>query len=304
MDGYRLLLVLLVLVGLVATSGASCPRVVPPQNDLFTRPVLPPSPTLDQIITAVNGNSNQIQSFAANRATITGPGMPALRASVFFQQPRRFRLRAETALTGPEFDLGSNDELFWLWVRRNQPQALYYCRHEQYPTSPARRTLGIEPDWLVEALGITRFDPSLPHQGPFPKPGGRYEIRTISETPDGPSTKITIVDGQQALVVEQHLLDAQGQLVASAVASQHRRDPLTMLVLPRVVDIRWPKADLTLRVDLGVVEINRISANTAELWSMPQYEGWPAVDLCNPNLQFNNPPPSTSQSRWRGSRWD
>ena len=212
MDGHRAGLLLTVGVVLLAASGASCPRVVPPQGNLFSQAVLPPSPSLEQIIAAVNNNSQQIQTFSTNRATINGAGFPALRASVFFERPRRFRLRAETALTGPELDLGSNDELFWIWVRRNQPQALYYCRHDQYPTSQARQALGIDPDWLVEAVGITQFDPSLPHQGPFPRPNNRYEIRTIRETANGPTTKITIIDGSQALVLEQHLLDSQGQL--------------------------------------------------------------------------------------------
>jgi len=303
MDGLRTCLALLVLVALTAASGASCPRVVPPQSEMFTRPVLPQNPTLEQILAAVNGNSRQIQSFGTNRATISGPGLPSLRASVFFQRPQRFRLRADTTLTGPELDLGSNDDLFWIWVRRNQPPALLYCRHEQYPQSQARRTMGVEPQWLVEALGIAEFDPALPHQGPYPLPGGRYQIRTIRETPDGPNTKITIIDGAQALVLEQHLLDAQGQLVASAVASQHRRDPLTMLVLPRVVDIRWPKAELTIRVDLGAAEVNRLSADTTELWTMPTYQGFPPVDLCDPSLRFAPPPSQTvTQTGWRAGR--
>lgn len=303
MDGSRAYVRLLVLVGLLAASGASCPRMVPSQDPLFTRPVLPPSPSLEQIVAAVNGNSQQIRSVSTNRAIITGPGLPALRASVFFQRPGRFRLRAETALTGPELDLGSNDELFWIWVRRNQPPALFYCRHAMYPQSQARRALGIEPAWLIEALGITEFDTALPHQGPFPLAGGRYQVRTIRETIDGPTTKLTIIDGSQALVLEQHLLDAQGQLLASAVASQHRRDPLTMLVLPRVVDIRWPKADLTLRIDLGPAEVNRLGENTAGLWTMPSYEGFAPVDLASPDLQFApSPIPATTLRGWRAAR--
>jgi hypothetical protein len=300
MDGHRAGLLLTVGVVLLAASGASCPRVVPPQGNLFSQAVLPPSPSLEQIIAAVNNNSQQIQTFSTNRATINGAGFPALRASVFFERPRRFRLRAETALTGPELDLGSNDELFWIWVRRNQPQALYYCRHDQYPTSQARQALGIDPDWLVEAVGITQFDPSLPHQGPFPRPNNRYEIRTIRETANGPTTKITIIDGSQALVLEQHLLDSQGQLVASAITSEHRVDPLTLLVLPRIVDIRWPKSQLSLRIDLGAVEINRQPSYSPELWLLPTYDGWPPVDLCNPNFQFA--PTGAPRAAHRGRR--
>ena len=101
--------------------------------------MLPPSPTLEQVIEVVNRNNSQIRSFSTNRASISGSGFPSLRASVAFERPRRFRLRAETGLTGTEFDLGSNDELFWFWVRREQPPAMYYCRHDQFASSQARQ---------------------------------------------------------------------------------------------------------------------------------------------------------------------
>ena len=290
MEGYRNALLLLVLAGLTVLGGASCRSLVSSYTNPLP-PALPPSPSLQQIISVVNRNSSQIASFSTNRAVLSGQGFPTLRASAAFQRPRRFRLRAEMGLTGPELDLGSNDELFWIWVRRNEPQAIYYCRHEQFAASPVRHALPIDPDWLIEALGIAEFDPALPHQGPFPLSGGRFEIRTVRETADGPTTKVTVVDGVRGVVLQQHLFDPRGQLTASAVTSQHRRDPLSGLIMPRVVDVRCPKAQFSMRIDLGNVEINRPLANPMELWTMPRYEGWPAVDLGSPNLQFAPAPP-------------
>jgi len=308
MEGYRNVFVLLALTGLVVPGGASCRHLVPYNPDPLP-PALPPTPTLQQIITVVNNNSSRIQSFSTDRAVLSGEGFPTLRANVVFQRPRRFRLRAELGLTGPEIDLGSNDQLFWIWVRRNEPRALYYCRHEQFAASPVRQALPIDPNWLIEALGIAEFDPALPHQGPFPLSAGRLEIRTVRETADGPTTKVTIVDGVKGVVLEQHLFDPQGQLTASAVTSQHRRDPLSGLVMPRIVDVRCPKAQFSMRIDLGNVEINRPLPNPAELWTMPGYQGWPAVDLGNPNAftpgteatlrrrDLRSVPPAASRSR-------
>ena len=209
----------------MALSGASCPQTLQRYTNPLPR-VLPPSPTLEQVIDVVNRNSSQIHSFSTNHASISGPGFPSLGASVAFERPRRFRLRAGTGLTGTEIDLGSNDELFWFWMRRNQPPAMYYCRHDQFATSQARQTTPFEPGWLIEALGVTEFDPALPHQGPYPLPNDRLRIDTIRNTPEGPVTKITIVDGSQGWVLEQHLFDARRRLLASSVASGHRRDPL------------------------------------------------------------------------------
>ena len=135
MDGYQRRMLLVVAVGLFALSGANCPHFVQ-----YTSPlprVLPPSATVEQVIQAVNQNNGQIQSYSTTTATISGPGWPTLRASIAFQRPRLFRLRAETGLTGPEVDLGSNEQIFWFWVRRNQPPGVYFCRHEQFATSRA-----------------------------------------------------------------------------------------------------------------------------------------------------------------------
>jgi len=284
MDGYRRVLALLVPVGLFCLSGAQCPC-------MFWRPapamphVLPPSPTLEQVTQVVNGNSSQVQSLLATGATLSGSGFPTLRTNLAFQRPKRFRLQAEW-MTSPELDVGSNDELFWFWVKRNEPPAVYYCRREQFAMSPARQMIPIEPDWLIEALGVVEFDPALPHEGPIVLPDGRLEVRTIRNTPAGPVTKSTIVHAQSGWVLEQRFYDTVGRLVARAVASRHQRDPLTGVTLPGVVDISCPLAQFSVRIDLGKVEVNRLSGDPGELWTMPTYQGAPLVDVCDPSLPF------------------
>lgn len=296
MDGYRRLLLLATVVVLTAASGASCPRMVQQYTGAGPR-ALPPSATLQQVIEVVNANSSQIHSFATNHATITVPGTPVLRANLAMERPRRFRLRAETSLTGPEVDLGSNDELFWVWIRRDPQQAVYYCRHDQFAQSNARHMIPIAPTDLAEALGLAGLDPGLPHQGPTVRRDGRLEISTIRETDLGPTTKVTVVDAATGWVVEQHTLDTQNQIIMSVWASKHRRDPLSGLVMPKVVTIRCPRKQFLITVDLGNVTINTSSGDRAELWAMPNYPGTRLVDLADPNIQFSQAAESRSFSR-------
>lgn len=283
-SSFRPLCRLIVSVGLLSLCGASCPKTLQHYTNPLPR-VLPPSPTVEQVVEVVNRNSMQIRSFSTNHASISGPGFPSLGASVAFERPKRFRLRAGTGLTGTEVDLGSNDELFWFWFRRNEPPAVYFCRHDQFAASPARQAMPFEPGWLIEALGVVEFDPALPHQLTV-QSGDRLRIDTIRNTPQGPIKKVTIVDGSQGWVLEQHVFDAQQRLVASAVAGQHRRDPLSGLVMPKTVNIHCPPAQFSMLIDLGNVEINRLSADSSTLWQMPSYPGASVVDLSNPNLQM------------------
>src|SRR5205085_2929387 len=154
--------------------GAGCPS----WTNKYSAPpphVLPAGPTLDDVIRVVNENTNRVQSLYSSEATISIPLTPSLRANLAWERPRHLRLRAETTLSGPELDLGSNDALFWFWVRRMQPPAVFYCRHEQYSASAARTLLPVQPDWIPEALGLVVFDASAQHTGPFPTRNGRLE---------------------------------------------------------------------------------------------------------------------------------
>jgi hypothetical protein len=300
---------LLVCTVLLALSGASCPQMV----QRYTNPLprrLPPQPTLEQVVDVVNRNSLQIRSFFAGRASISGPGFPSLGASVAFERPMRFRLRAGTGLTGTEMDLGSNDDLFWFWLQRNQPPGIYYCRHSQLAAMAARQ-MPLEPSWLIEAMGVMGLDPALPHQGPTVLPNDRLRVDTIQNTPNGPVTKITIIDGSQGWILEQQVLNAQGQLVASSVASGHRQDPLSGLVMPTVVEVSCPSAKLSMRIDLGNVEINHWSVDPANLWAMPSYPNATPIDLADPKTWPAQPqapvaksaqqqlvPPNQRRARW------
>jgi hypothetical protein len=141
----------------------------------------------------------------------------------------------------------------------------------------------IDPYWLIEALGVTEVNPSLPHQGPWMRSDGRLEIRAVRDGPDGPSTKITVLDRLHGLLLEQHVLNRENQLVASSYTSEHRRDPLSGLATPTVIDIRIPLQKTALRMNLGNVQVNRAMANPEQLWAMPTGEGMTPIDLCNPN---------------------
>ncbi|NLE37256.1 MAG: hypothetical protein GX621_04450, partial [Pirellulaceae bacterium] len=207
-------------------------------------------------------------------------------------RPGRFRMRADTALSaGPELDLGSNDALFWFWYRGDAGN-VYFCPHDRFATSEAARVVPIAPAELIDAMGLATLDPAMPHQGPFARPDGMLEIRTIRDTIDGPITKITVVH-PYGWIVEQHFHNASGQTVFRAIGQQHRRDPASGLIMPRMVDVDSPPSGFRMRIDLGNVEINTVPDGPLALWEMPQYAGARLVDLSDPNLRFQQ----TSASR-------
>ena len=275
-----LLLMLVVFCG----AGATCNR---PFRNPFA-PIGPPAPevllggcSIDQVVAAVNQNASRIVSYQTNNASITVPGMPEiplLRGNIAARQPGKVRLQASTALTGPEVDLGANDELFWFWVKRNEPPALYFSRHDQFAGSAARQVMPIEPAWFLDALGMMQFSPNDRHEGPFPKGDRKIEIRSIIQARGVQMSKSTIIDARRAWVLEQHVYDATGTLVASTRARNHRYYPAVGASLPQDIDLNLPAAQLSLSIDVGTVQLNVMTDNPA-LWSLPVLSSYPQIDL-------------------------
>lgn len=282
----------------VGSMGASCsprggsPFVAGPPAPV----VLTPTSTAAEVVAAVNANTAGVQTYQAPQASIALPesaGLALVSASVAIERPQRFRLRATTAITGPELDLGSNDERFWIWARRNEPPALYTARHDLWATSPVRGQLPIEPGWLVEALGLVMLDPAAEYFGPAPRGPGQLELRTAMPGPDGPRQRVLVLDAQTAVVREQHVYDARGSLAASAVADQFRYDPVTRSSLPERVRVSVPAAGLNLTITTGRVTLNAPVGTDGQVWKLPEIGSYPVIDLTAPGGA-----PATASGPW------
>jgi hypothetical protein len=234
----------------------------------------------------VNQNSSRVQSISANGVTITIPdmmGLPLLSGNMAAERPGRFRLTAGTIAT-QELDIGSNDELFWMWVRRNQPPALYFCRHAQFANSNIRQFMPIEPAWLLAAMGIVDIDPASVIEGPIPSARGQgtVELRSWLPSASGRLQRVTVIDARRAWVIEQDVYDQSGTtLLASARADSHRYYEREQVSLPDRVTVQLPTANLRMTINLGVVQINQLAPNSGQLWTLPTYDGYQPVDLGN-----------------------
>jgi hypothetical protein len=298
---------LLAIALLLSASGATC------QRQLMVNPFAAPGPaapqvlmenaTRDQIVAAVNQNSSRIQSITATSVTITIPdmmGLPLLSGNIAAERPGHFRLTAGT-IAGQEIDIGSNDELFWMWVRRNQPPAVYFCRHAQFANSNIRQFMPIEPSWLLAAMGIVDIDPASVFDGPLPSARGQgtVELRSWLPSASGRLQRVTVVDARRAWVIEQDIYDQSGTtLLASARADSHRYYEREQVSLPDRVTIQLPTANLRMTINLGPVQINQLGPNRNQLFTLPTFEGYQQVDLGNavPGTPLPGPAPQSPLS--------
>lgn len=282
----------------VSAGGAQCMRPLTQPPVIYGPRVLTEHPTTQDVIQVVNANSALIRSLYTTDATMSVPGAPSLRANLALERQKKLRLRAETALTGAEVDMGSNDELFWFWVRRNPPPTLYYCRHDKFATSAAKQIVPVDPEWLLDAIGLVTFDAYHQHSAPQKNRNGKWEVRTTLPDPAGgaPLTKVTVVDDARGFVLEQHMYDSRGTLIASALTSRHWRDPGSGAIVPQVIDINWPSTQFSLKFDVRTWTVNNLQADPKQLFTMPSFPGWAVVDLADPSNRSGGAPAASPVS--------
>jgi len=272
-----------------------------------------------EAVTAVNANTQRVQSLQSQGATLSIPGAPSIGAEIAIERPRKLRMKAGTQLLGPELDLGSNNELFWLWAARMPDSSVFFARHDQFANSRARQMLAVEPAWLIEALGLVEIDPASVIEGPHADSGDRLKLRTTLSTAGGQHTRLLVLHSKYAWVLEQHVYDEQGQLVASAFNSNHEYRAIDGVSLPKKIAVQMPQGLLRLQLDVDRWNINQPLNDPQTTFELPrsQLGNYPFVDLADPSfvppvgsVPVQQSPPRVSQQqaeqhrpRLRGFSW-
>ncbi|MDX1946822.1 MAG: hypothetical protein SFU86_15580 [Pirellulaceae bacterium] len=277
---------LLLAVFLVAAGGCRW-------NQMFRRTLTEPTPvafttlpTRDEAVAALNANSGRIQALQTQGATVSVPGAPSIGAEIALERPRKLRFRAGGNLIGQQLDLGSNDQLFWFWAALAPEPSVFFARHDQFATSRARQMLAIEPTWLIDALGVVQVDPATILEDPTTAGDNRVQLKTTLQASAGQFTRQILLHARYGWVQEQHLYDAAGRLVASALNSRHEYSAVDGVSLPKRIEVSMPDGQLRFQLDVDRWVINQPPADAQALFELPraQLADYPFVDLADPNF--------------------
>ncbi|MSR57155.1 MAG: hypothetical protein EXS05_05740 [Planctomycetaceae bacterium] len=281
----RLSIAVLVLITLGPFSGCAALRSCFGPRDPFAANApcaLPPDATAVQIVQHLNANTARIAAWRSDNVVISGRGSAAspfkVNARLAIEAPRNFRLVA-SSVVGEEVDFGSNTDQFWFWARQAESKNIIVAYHDEDTLREREFPIPFQPDWIMEALGVMPLDAAEIREEPGP-PGSRT-VYLISDatSPQGQLVqKVTVVDICHGIVREHQLRDSEGQLIASARMSRHRLDPVSQTVLPRQVDLDWPRANMGLTMFLGTV-ITNPQRLPEQMWQVPRKEGYPVQEL-------------------------
>lgn len=255
--------------------GAACNRTR--QVADFTPPpaVFDAAPTLEQLVPVIN-RTDAITKLQSNSALVQAPTMSdkKLSSTLVLERKRNFRMRGRLSpLPTTLFDLGSNADYFWLQVPEGMQKTLYFAKHEEFARQQQRVMLPVDPTWVIQALGLVHLDPSTVIEGPTRRPDGKLELRTQVVQADGVYRRVLTVDDTTGVVTEQHLYGPDNQLVARAIASDHRYYAEQQCSLPHRVAIHLQPTTgppLALELEIGDYTINQILVDHPQQFAMPQ----------------------------------
>ncbi len=245
-------------------------------------------PTLEQVKGEINKRYASVQSLSTNTATFSSSSVAvAMRqCTIAYEKPKRLRVTGGLALgMGTEIDLGSNDELFWFWVKRSDPKAIYYARHEEFENCPVRTVIPIEPEWLIETLGLVELKETDPHEGPRRVDDGNLQITSSLKTPRGTYSRMITMHPQTGAILKYEIYAPNGQPFVGAVLSDHEVDPVHGILYAKRIVITCPEAQQTITITMGNVTFNSPSGFKPDAFTMPTYKDYLPIDLCGPEYR-------------------
>ncbi len=311
-EAARGLIILACLLLLVAQTGCQVFHRFRAQESVPV--VFQAAPDQYDLLQHLQSQSDRAQQIEAD-VKVSMDGMPSLRGTMVVERPYNLRLKAGLmGLTEMGVDVGSNEELFWVWSKvptMNSPGAIYYARHSEYQASSMRQAIPLEPSWIIDALGLVNFSPADQHTGPFPRSDGQLEIRSTIATPQGPTIRVCVVDPKRGYISQQAFYDKNNQLVAYLNSTCYQYEPESGVSLPRHIELFVRQADgktMKLAIDANSYRVNSIYGDRARLWSMPNPGDVQMVDIAAQSSlgaqqvaplasQADGQPPGRSSSR-------
>ena len=247
------------------------------------KPIRQPSSAQVQLIKTLNARASVVKQLDVP-VTIKITGTPKIKGSLQVEFPKRMRLKA-----GPigmsAVDAGSNEQRFWVWSKMSlpgSPAAMYYANHDEYQNSQARNQIPLQPDQIINALGLVTLDPNGQHFGPFPEGKKHVRFYTIESVNGVQQTRMLLINASTAAVEQTSVYDQNNQLVAYANALKFKKFGQSNITLPQKIEIHVAQPnqeDFVLKVDLGSYSLNSLYGDPNQMWSMPDARNVKRVNL-------------------------
>ena len=280
-----------ILVGCLTLSGCEWLKG---NRDTTTKPgkeITGGTPSAERLVGYLNRQADRLAIIESDDVDVTAyvdkTRMPTLRSTLACEKPRSFRLMGEAVAT-QYMDIGSNQNQFWFWVKDGE-SPLYYCSYSDYEKG-VRLPMPFQPEWVVEALGMAKYDPAKTYK--VEQRGGSIELIERTTVQGLAVRKITVFASQNVKdasypQVTGHIIQEEqsGKVICQATIKRMRQatyratEGEVSVSYPSEIVLEWPSDKITINMKIGKATVNnKMSAEQGKLYfSMPTH--LKAVDL-------------------------
>ncbi len=253
-------------------------------------------PKAEELVRSLNDNAQRVRSLRSMDVKIDGKfdgttggadghlAYERTYAAGSAPTPPNFRMQAAVVGT-TQVDLGSNSQEFWFHVPKAHP-SIQFCSYTDFRGGRAALPFPIQPEWIVEALGVAEYDLKgeytveqdkstwqLVEKTVSPQGQTVYKVTSFSKTP---------AKGNPYPVISRVLLDStrKNQIYTAAVV-RNQTDPRSGAVVPSEVKLIWPKERIEFAMRLDKLEVNVPYSRDDEnnLFSRQSLGSLPSVNL-------------------------
>jgi ADP-heptose:LPS heptosyltransferase len=270
----KLALTLSIIFMVGITSFVFFSRIKEPRPIAQIQPIVPPTPPqiveeppkTNLIIDEFNQVNSQITSFSSSQMIVKvweNDMRIKISGSMYYEKPKCFRFLVWTGV-GRETDIGSNDEIFWYWSRRDRHPGLYYANYDDY--TKTRLKTPFNPVFMRESLGLEQIDPKNAKIVDSEK-----HVMITWQKINASNNKILYsmfinkaTKRMDGIVVS----DLDGKTLASCEITYEG-------LLPKKILYDWQEEQRSLTIEFSDVEVN-LSLDK-KIWQMPRY--LPRIDM-------------------------
>jgi len=237
-------------------------------------------PTPERLARYLNEQAALLQSIESRDLNIDirapGANVGLDGGSLLCQKPRYFRLIGKK-FGSQEVLVGSNQERFWFFIKRDPSDALFHCSYTDFEKGAIDLPFPFEPEWVLEALGMGTVDPN----GAFRVEEDKNTFVLIEDTTlrGRKIRKETVfykgtARGDQPQVKTRTMFDEKNRIICTATIKSVTRIPIdrgsnakaSVVTCPQSIKLEWPAQETELILELNNVKVNeRLSMDAFQM---------------------------------------
>jgi len=260
------------------------------------------TPKAENLIGYLNSNADKVGDAALKCTNLSidckanGQSV-GLGGMMMCQTPRNFRLTGQV-ISQPAVDIGSNNDEFWYWISKNEPPYLFHCSYKDLERG-VKVPFPFQPDMVVAALGIAKYDPNKTYEVNTPAKANYFELIESAVSPQGqPIKKVVVFSRTRAevpspQVIAYALKDAKGNFICTASIKSVQRNRETGAILPKLIVFNWPVQNIQMKMELNDIQVVKMNEESATRVFSRQNLSYQTFDLAKwttdgPGLQRAN----------------